>query len=174
MHSIFAALPARTLSRFPLALVTLLLLVAGLLPGCSNPHESPQILFAHVQELNLEGRSRAIWNLYTEKERSRQSGAWDSYREFLVRNPGQKNRDACLRRFGLEPEQLAGLSHVEIFEILNAGQEDAMVEARITDDEPASDLENGHRIYWVTAAGQKCVMLTQYVNDGWYLVTLRE
>jgi len=184
MPPIFSALPAGS-SGSPLrtrlgalaGLVTLLALVmlgAGLLPGCSNPHETPRVLFTHIQELNTRGKYREIWDLYTDKERKRQSDAWDSYREFLRTNLSADNREACQRNWGREPEELMGLTHSDLFEILGQGNESAMIGARITDDDVAPDLENGHRVYWVTAQGQELVMLAQFVDDGWYLVTLRE
>jgi len=174
MHPNFAALSARRSAGTLSALLGLLLLVAGLLPGCANPHETPQTLFAHIQELNARGKFRAIWDLYTDDERKRQSKGFDDYRAFLRRNPGEKNRAACVRTYGLEPAELMGLSHVDMFEIVSSGNETVMMDARITDDDAAPDLANGHRVYWVTAQGRDVAMLVQYVNDGWYLVTLKE
>jgi hypothetical protein len=174
MTSNFAALSARMPACVSRIGPLVALLALTLLSACTNHQESPHALWAHLQELSAAGDNRAIWKLYTENERERQSGAWDQYKEFLRRNPEPINREKCLQNWRVSPEEFTGLAHIEIFELANEGTEGAMVDARIIDDEPATDLENAHRIYWVTAVGEKCSMLAQHVDGEWWLVTLRE
>ena len=176
MHSIFAALSARTGSISRL-LASLALVAAALLPaGCANHQESPRDLWAHLQQLNGEGKARELGKLYTDDDRDRQGKAWDSYKEFLRINPEDLNQRKVVENWGVTAQEFARLTHIEIFELEMEKNKtrSAMVGARITDDEPATDLENAHRVYWVTAAGQKCVMLTQFVDGKWWLVTLKE
>lgn len=160
------------------ALCRLLLVLAPLLlAGCGGGGlESPEAVFARVQELNLEGRIREIWDLYTEEERQRQSRVYADYKVFLQRNPAPINREKCLENFRVTPEELMAMGPAEIYvqQVAEPSRRTWLVGARIISVDPAPDRPGCQRVLWETAQGIRSSMLTQYVDDGWYLVTLRE
>lgn len=159
------------------ALWALLLGLVTLLPACGGGGlESPEAVFARVQELNERGELRKIWDLFTEEERQRQGRAFDEYRQFLATNPLPINREKCVENFRVPPETLATMTHVEMFvqQVSEPTRRGWLRGAKILDVEPAPDVPNGMRVRWETAQGLRSTMLTQYVDDGWYLITLRE
>ncbi len=151
--------------------------LVGVLGGCTRGGlESPEAVFQRVQELNASGDVRKIWDLFTDEERRRQGQAYAEYKKFLVANPLPLNRQKCIDNFRVEPEQLALMTDIEIFEsVVGEPSRRTWLEgAEIIDVESAPDIENGKRVRWKTAQGLRSTMLTQYVDGGWYLITLRE
>jgi hypothetical protein len=158
--------------------------LAGLLACCvlltaacgGGGLESPEAVFARVQELNASGELRKIWDLYTEDERQRQSSAYEQYKSFLQRNPVQSNREKCIENFRVEPEELMRMTPVEIYvqQVSEPSRRTWLEGARILSKEPAPDIPDAVRVTWETAQGMKSTMIAQYVDGGWYLVTLRE
>jgi len=161
----------------PTALGVLLLGILTLASACGRRGlESPEAVFHRVQDLNERGELRKIWDLFTDDERERQGRAYDEYRSFLATNPLPGNREKCIENFRVTPEALATMSHVEIFvqQVSEPTRRAWLRGAKILDVEPAPDVPNGMRVRWETAQGLRSTMLTQYVDDGWYLITLRE
>jgi hypothetical protein len=171
MHRILPALVVRMARS--LAVLCLPILVAACGGGGLD---SPEAVFHRVQELNESGEVRKIWDLYTAQEKERQGRAYDEYVKFLVANPVPINRQKCLDNFRVEPEQLATMTHIEIFEqqVSEPSRRAWLIGATIIDVEPAPDIEDGMRVRWETAQGMPNTMLTQYVDGRYYLITLRE
>jgi len=171
MHRILSALVGRTAS---IVVFTCLALLLGACGGSGL--DSPEAVFYKVQELNESGELRKIWDLYTDDERERQGRSYDEYRQFLLANPLPVNREKCIENFRVEPEQLAGMTHVEIFaqQVGEPTRRGWLRGAQITSVEAAPDVPDGMRVHWKTAQGMKNTMLTQYIDGAWYLITLRE
>ena len=171
MRRILPSLAVRT------TLSLLLLCFSVLLASCGRVGEdSPEAVFYRVQELNASGQVRKIWDLYTQEERERQGRAYDEYRQWLAANPLPLNRQKCIDNYRVEPEQLAGMTHVQIFEqqVSEPSRRAWLKGAKIIDVEAAPDVENGMRVRWETAQGMRNTMLVQHVDGAWYMMTLRE
>ena len=154
------------------------LLVLGLLAAaCGGPGlESPEAVFERVRELNAKGEIRRIWDLYPEQEQRRRAAEYEGYKEFLRKNPREDNRQKCIENYRVDPEQLMQMSAAEIFvqQVSEPTRRAWLVGARILSKEPAPDVPDAVRVRWETAQGVRSTMLTQYVDGGWYLITLRE
>ncbi len=151
------------------------LLAAATLGGCGGGGcDSPEALFARIQELNAAGRTEEIWNLCTEQRRENEAQIYESYKEFLRRNPDAKNRKQCIEQYHMTPEELYPLDAKTIFVRENAGRERFLEGAQVLSVEGTPDLPNGARVRWRTALGAEYSMVAQLVDDGWYLVTLKE
>lgn len=159
-----------------LALVALVLVAVGLLPGCGSRPETAEALLLRIAELNSQGKTKAIWGLMTDEARDGFRETVDKLKVFVERNPDPKNEGLITKQFNCTVKEFYTLPVIEIFERENQGNERVLEGVRLVDQFPDPEDPRNTIVVWESDATiRPQQMVCRQVDDGtWLLIRLRK